>query len=49
MHPLLSPKLLVPQLRALIQNIMITNGAMPLDILEQQVDRWLASKTEYQG
>ena len=31
------------------QNIMITNGAMPLDILEQQVDRWIASKTEYQG
>jgi uncharacterized protein (DUF885 family) len=27
-------------------NIMITNGAMPLDILELQVDRWIASKID---
>jgi len=27
-------------------NIVLTNGAMPLNILEQQVDRWIASKTD---
>jgi uncharacterized protein (DUF885 family) len=26
-------------------NAVLTNGAMPLDILEQQVDRWITSKT----
>jgi uncharacterized protein (DUF885 family) len=25
-------------------NVILTNGAMPLDILEQQVDRWIESK-----
>ncbi len=27
-------------------NVMLTNGGMPLSILEQQVDRWIASKID---
>jgi uncharacterized protein (DUF885 family) len=27
-------------------NVILTNGAMPLTILEQQVDRWIASKLD---
>jgi uncharacterized protein (DUF885 family) len=30
-------------------NVVLTNGAMPLNILEQQVDRWIASKIPYPG